>query len=79
MSYADLERTIEAAWENRDAINIDITVIKEGFHGDTSRMFFVGKPGIQAERLATHWGEHYGPCHEQPRWRKWLQRLRPGG
>jgi uncharacterized protein len=32
----------------------------------------------QAERLATHWGEHYGPCHEQPRWRKWLQRLRPG-
>ena len=35
-----------------DAINIDITVIKDGFHGDTSRMFFVGKPGIQARRLA---------------------------
>lgn len=35
-----------------DAINIDITVIKEGFHGDTSRMFFAGKPGIQATRLA---------------------------
>jgi len=35
-----------------DAVNIDITVIKDGFHGDTSRMFFVGKPGIQAERLA---------------------------
>jgi len=35
-----------------DAINIDITVIKDGFHGDTSRMFFVGKPTIQAERLA---------------------------
>ena len=35
-----------------DVVNIDITVIKDGFHGDTSRMFFVGKPGIQAERLA---------------------------
>ncbi len=35
-----------------DSVNIDITVIKDGFHGDTSRMFFVGKPGIQARRLA---------------------------
>jgi methionyl aminopeptidase len=35
-----------------DVLNIDITVIKDGFHGDTSRMFFVGKPGIQAKRLA---------------------------
>ena len=35
-----------------DAINIDITVIKDGYHGDTSRMFFVGKPSIQAKRLA---------------------------
>jgi len=35
-----------------DAVNIDITVIKEGFHGDTSRMFFVGKPSIQASRLS---------------------------
>ncbi|MDX1515234.1 MAG: type I methionyl aminopeptidase [Woeseiaceae bacterium] len=35
-----------------DVVNIDITVIKDGFHGDTSRMFFVGKPGIQAKRLA---------------------------
>jgi methionine aminopeptidase type I len=35
-----------------DAINIDITVIKDGYHGDTSRMFFVGKPGVQAQRLA---------------------------
>jgi methionyl aminopeptidase len=34
-----------------DAINIDITVIKDGFHGDTSRMFFVGKPSIKARRL----------------------------
>ena len=35
-----------------DAINIDITVIKDGFHGDTSKMFFVGQPGVAAERLA---------------------------
>ena len=35
-----------------DAVNIDVTVIKDGFHGDTSRMFFVGKPGIQAQRLS---------------------------
>ena len=37
---------------NGDAINIDITVIKDEFHGDTSRMFFVGKPGILGQRLA---------------------------
>jgi len=35
-----------------DAVNIDVTVIKDGFHGDTSRMFFAGKPGVQAQRLA---------------------------
>jgi methionyl aminopeptidase len=35
-----------------DAVNIDVTVIKDGFHGDTSRMFFVGKPGVQAQRLS---------------------------
>ena len=35
-----------------DAVNIDITVIKDGFHGDTSRMFHVGKPNVRAERLA---------------------------
>ena len=34
-----------------DIVNIDITVIKDGYHGDTSRMFTVGKPSIQAERL----------------------------
>ncbi len=37
---------------NGDAINIDVTVIKDGFHGDTSRMFFAGKPSIKAERLS---------------------------
>ena len=34
-----------------DIINIDITVIKEGYHGDTSKMFVVGKPSILGERL----------------------------
>lgn len=35
-----------------DIVNIDITVIKDGFHGDTSRMFFVGDVSVQARRLA---------------------------
>ncbi len=34
-----------------DIINVDVTVIKDGFHGDTSRMFFVGAASIQAKRL----------------------------
>ncbi|WP_348729626.1 type I methionyl aminopeptidase [Rheinheimera texasensis] len=34
-----------------DIVNIDITVIKDGFHGDTSKMFVVGKPSILADRL----------------------------
>ncbi len=42
----------EKKLKSGDAVNIDVTVIKDGYHGDTSRMFFVGKPGIQAERLA---------------------------
>ncbi|MFK8052756.1 MAG: type I methionyl aminopeptidase [Woeseiaceae bacterium] len=43
--------------KNGDALNIDITVIKDGWHGDTSRMFLVGKPTVQAQRLAKI-------CHE---------------
>jgi methionyl aminopeptidase len=35
-----------------DIINIDVTVIHDGFHGDTSRMYFVGKPSVLGERLA---------------------------
>ena len=34
-----------------DIMNIDITVILDGWHGDTSRMFFIGKPGVKARRL----------------------------
>jgi methionyl aminopeptidase len=35
-----------------DIVNIDVTVIRDGFHGDTSRMYFAGKPGVLGERLA---------------------------
>src|SRR5437762_13460459 len=34
-----------------DIVNIDVTVIKDCWHGDTSRMFFVGTPSIQSRRL----------------------------
>jgi len=37
--------------KNGDIINIDITVIKDGYHGDTSKMFIVGEPSIRAKRL----------------------------
>ena len=34
-----------------DIINIDVTVIKDGFHGDTSKMFFVGKPTVKGSHV----------------------------
>ncbi len=34
-----------------DIVNVDVTVIKDGFHGDTSRMFYVGQPSVMARRL----------------------------
>lgn len=34
-----------------DIVNIDITVIKDGYHGDTSKMFYVGEPSPFARRL----------------------------
>ncbi|MCX7063959.1 MAG: type I methionyl aminopeptidase [Proteobacteria bacterium] len=34
-----------------DVLNIDVTVIKDRFHGDTSKMFFVGEPSVVAQRL----------------------------
>ena len=42
------ERTLR----NGDIVNIDVTVIKDGFHGDTSMMFHVGEPSIQAKRVS---------------------------
>jgi methionyl aminopeptidase len=38
--------------KNGDIINVDITVIKDGYHGDTSKMFFVGKAPSHAIRLS---------------------------
>jgi methionyl aminopeptidase len=40
-----------------DIINIDVTVIRDGFHGDTSRMYFVGNAPVLARRLTA-------ACHE---------------
>jgi methionyl aminopeptidase len=52
-----------------DIINIDVTVIKDGFHGDTSRMYFVGKPPMHALRLTE-------VCHEAM-WRG-IRTVKPG-
>jgi methionyl aminopeptidase len=52
-----------------DIVNIDVTVIKDGFHGDSSRMFFVGKPSPQAQRLAE--------IAKDAMWRG-IERVRPG-
>ncbi len=37
--------------DSGDIINIDITVILDGWYGDTSRMYYVGKPSVMARRL----------------------------
>jgi methionyl aminopeptidase len=41
----------EKILKHGDIINIDVTPIKDGFHGDTSKTFIVGKPTVMAERL----------------------------
>lgn len=41
----------EKVLKEGDVVNIDITVIKDGYHGDTSKMFYVGKPSVKAKRL----------------------------
>jgi methionyl aminopeptidase len=35
-----------------DIVNIDVAIIKDGFHGDTSRMYYAGKPPVLAQRLS---------------------------
>jgi methionyl aminopeptidase len=55
--------------KNGDVVNIDVTVIKDGWHGDTSRMYFVGKPSVQAQRLVE-------VCF-QAMWRG-IEQIRPG-
>jgi methionyl aminopeptidase len=41
----------EKVLRHGDIVNIDVTVIKDGWHGDTSRMFYAGEPSVQARRL----------------------------
>ena len=37
--------------KNGDIVNIDITVIKDGYHGDTSKMFFIGPASVKAKHV----------------------------
>lgn len=39
--------------KNGDIVNIDVTVILDGYYGDSSRMFWAGEPGVKAKRLTT--------------------------
>jgi len=39
--------------KNGDILNIDVIVRKDGYHGDTSKMFFIGEPSVLAKRLVT--------------------------
>jgi methionyl aminopeptidase len=42
----------EKVLKDGDIVNIDITVIKDGWHGDTSKMFLVGEPTIKGKRIS---------------------------
>jgi methionyl aminopeptidase len=59
----------ERRLKNGDIVNIDVTVIRDGFHGDTSRMYFAGTPAVAARRLSE-------TCHEAM-WRA-IRIVRPG-
>jgi len=43
----------DRALKDGDIVNIDVALTRDGWHGDTSRMYFVGEPGILAKRLVT--------------------------
>lgn len=55
--------------KNGDIINIDVTVIRDGFHGDTSRMYFAGTAPVLARRLTA-------ACYESM-WRG-IRAVKPG-
>jgi len=59
----------EKRLKSGDIINIDVTVIRDGFHGDTSRMYLVGNVPVLARRLTAI-------CHEAM-WRG-IQVVKPG-
>lgn len=52
-----------------DILNIDVTVIKDGYHGDTSKMYFVGEPTVLARRLVE-------TCHQAMI--QGIEQVRPG-
>lgn len=43
--------TTKEVLKDGDIVNIDVTVIKDGWHGDTSRMYYAGTPAPEAKRL----------------------------
>jgi methionyl aminopeptidase len=43
--------TTKEVLKDGDIVNIDVTVIKDGWHGDTSRMYYAGTPSPDAKRL----------------------------
>ncbi len=59
----------EKVLKHGDVLNIDVTVIKDGYHGDTSRMFYIGDPSIQARRL--------GDITYEAMWRG-IRKVKPG-
>ncbi len=56
--------------KNGDIVNIDVTVIKDGFHGDSSKMFLIGEPSVLARRLSR--------VTQEAMWIG-IQQVRPGG
>src|SRR6202142_1290733 len=59
----------EKRLRNGDIVNIDGPGLRDGFHGDTSRMYYAGKPSVLAQRLPD-------VCHEAM-WRG-IRSVRPG-
>ncbi len=41
----------ERVLKKKDIVNIDVTVIKDGYHGDTSRMYYIGEPTVKGRRI----------------------------
>jgi methionyl aminopeptidase len=56
--------------KNGDIVNVDVTVIKDGFHGDSSKMFFIGEPSVLARRLSR--------VTQEAMWIG-IEQVRPGG
>ncbi|MDN5751776.1 MAG: type I methionyl aminopeptidase [Nitrosospira sp.] len=62
----------EKKLKSGDIVNIDVTVIKNAYHGDTSRMYYVGEPGVQARRLCEITYESMWRGIEEIKPGKWL-------